>query len=60
MADTDLLFGPPEANAQPPLWEKVIVITSVSRCHGYIDAHGIWHRDDGSILDDVVSWTPLD
>jgi hypothetical protein len=60
MADTDLLFLQPEANPPPPLWEKVIVITSASRCHGYIDARGIWHRDDGSMIDDVVSWKPLD
>jgi len=61
MADTDL-FLPPDAgaNPQPPLWEKVNVNTSGSKCQGYIDARGIWHRADGSIIDDVVSWTPLD
>ena len=39
----------------------VMVVTPWFHCLGFLDSHGEWrHTGDGSVVEDVQSWYPID
>ena len=53
---------PVSVNDNLPRWGQwVMVVTPWFRCLGFLDPQGEWrHTDDGSMIEDVQSWYPID
>ena len=44
----------------PDYLKRVVVITLVGRCCGYLDGEGVWRRDfSNEELDEVIGWQDL-
>lgn len=48
-------------NDKLPRWgQSVGVVTPYFHCRGLLDPGGEWHHTDGSVIENVQSWYPVD